>query len=386
MLGRFWIATVLGIVLVFALRVAAVSAAPATVQLRVEGSSTTIFEGPVTTDGKEITKGGNTLACDGSASTPPLPPGPTMTSALDDGLLAAGIPWEATFFNDFFVSSIAGEANDGTAGKFWGYALNYTPVNVGGCQQQVQTGDEVLFGFDFFSSDPTVPSKPLLRLSGPPKAAVGTQVTLTVTQGFGPPFAGASVVGSQTAADGTATVAFPSPGLVQLKAEALGAIRSNAVAICVSTDGTGDCGVPLQALGTPAVATGGEARDSTAPQARISSPRDGARYRRGPRLLRGTASDDATGVSAVKLALRRHVRGHNCRWWSGRRERFVGSHCRKVFFFAIGNDSSWSYLLPRALPRGRYVLEVKAFDRVRNRDEHFVRGQNRIVFEVIGRR
>jgi hypothetical protein len=386
MLGRFWIATVLWVVLVFAPGVGPAFAAPATVELRVEGSGSTIFEGPVTTDGKVITKGGNTLACDGTTSTSPQPPGPTMTSALDDGLLAAGIGWEATFFSDFFVESIAGEANDFSAGRFWGYALNYAPVNVGGCQQRVKTGDEVLFAFDFFSSDPALPSKPLLRLSGPAKVATGAQVTLTVTEGFGRPFAGATVAGLQTGADGAATVTFASPGLVRLKAEAAGTIRSNAIAICVSTDGTGDCGVPPHALGTPALATAGEARDSTAPRARISSPRDGARYRRGPRLLRGTATDDATGVGAVKLALRRQVRGRNCRWWSGRRERFVGSHCRKVFFFAIGSDSSWSYLLPRALPRGRYVLDVKAFDRVRNRDEHFLRGQNRVVFEVIGRR
>src|SRR6185503_16809026 len=34
------------------------------------------------------------------------------------------------------------------------------------------------------------------------------------------------------------------------------------------------------------------------------------------------------------------------------------------------------------LPPGRYVLDVKAFDRARNRDERFVRGSNRIVFYV----
>ena len=31
----------------------------------------------------------------------------------------------------------------------------------------------------------------------------------------------------------------------------------------------------------------------------------------------------------MKLALRRHVRGRSCQWWSGRRERFVGTHCHK---------------------------------------------------------
>src|SRR5205823_1979308 len=81
----------------------------------------------------------------------------------------------------------------------------------------------------------------------------------------------------------------------------------------------GDCGVPAATLGSPAAASGPQAHDTKAPSARISGIRDGARYRRGPRVLRGVATDD-TGVSTVKLALRRHVKGRPCRWWSGRRE------------------------------------------------------------------
>jgi hypothetical protein len=126
-------------------------------------------------------------------------------------------------------------------------------------------------------------------------------------------------------------------------------------------------------------------KDSRAPVARISGPRDGRTYRRGPRLLRGVASDAETGVTQVKLAFRRHAHG-GCRWWSGRRERFLGSDCHKKFFFAIGEDVRWSYLLPRALPPGRYVLDVKAFDHARNRDERFERGRNRAVFYVAPRR
>ena len=57
-----------------------------------------------------------------------------------------------------------------------------------------------------------------------------------------------------------------------------------------------------------------------------------------------------------------------------------------MFFFAIGSDRKWSYLLPRALPPGRYVLDVKAFDGRRNRDEKFVTGKNRSEFEVVSRK
>jgi len=360
-------------------------AVPATVQLRVEGESSTIFEGPVTTDGKTITKGGNTLACDGTLNGANPSPGPTATSALDDGAIAAGFDWDATFGGDFFVSSIAGETGGGQS--YWGFAVNFVDAQVGGCQQQVHAGDEVLFAF-MFGGPPNFAFRPPLKLTGPARAATGDPITVSVVNGKdsaavgGATFAGAST--AQTAADGTAQLAFAAPGLVRLKAEKPDMIRSNSLLVCVSDTGTGDCGVSPQTLGSPAAGTSLQARDTKAPSARISGLRDGARYRRGPRVLRGSASDDR-GVSVVKLALRRHVKGKPCRWWSGRRERFVGTSCRKTFFFAIGDNASWSYLLPHRLGPGRYVLDVKAFDRARNRDERFVRGRNRVVFEVLGR-
>jgi hypothetical protein len=305
-----------------------------------------------------------------------------MTSALDDASIAAGYAWEASWFDfggagDFFVTKIGSDAGD--ISNFWATVLNFMPTQVGGCQQKVQEGDDVLFAYG-------TGSEHLLRLSGPPKAAISTSAAVTVVDGKdGTPVAGASVGGTHTGADGTATLTFAATGLVKLKAEAPDSIRSNAFLLCVSETGTGDCDVPAGTLGSPAGAPGPQARGTKAPSARISGLRDGARYRRGPRVLRGVASDD-TGVSAVKLALRRHVKGRPCRWWSGRRERFVGTGCRKTFFFAIGDDASWSYQLSHRLGPGRYVLDVKAFDHARNRDERFVRGRNRVVFEVLGRK
>jgi hypothetical protein len=356
-------------------------AAPATVQLRVEGASSTIFEGPVTTDGKTIDKGGGPHPCDGTNGGANPVPGPTMTSALDDASLSGAFTWDGTWFDslsDFGIDRIGPDANSST--QFWGYALNYVPSQVGGCQQQVKTDDDVLFGYDFFSKTH------LLRLTGPGKAPTGLPVAVTVVDGKdGTPISGASVGGAQTGSDGTATVTFAANGLVKLKAEAPDSIRSNALLLCVSGTGTGDCGVPPQTLGAPGAASPQQVRDTKAPTARITGLRDGGRYRRGPRVLRGVASDDS-GVSVVKLALRRHVKGRPCQWWSGRRERFVGTSCHKKFFFAIGDDANWSYLLPRRLGPGRYVLDVKAFDRARNRDEQFVRGRNRVVFEVLERK
>jgi hypothetical protein len=363
-------------------------AAPATVNLRVEGATSTIFEGPVTTDGKSITKGGNTVVCDGTSNPGNSGPGPTATSALDDGAIAGGFTWDASFGSgDFFVNAIAGELSNST--QFWGIALNQVPIDVGGCGQQVVGGDEVLFAFDFFQPDFT--ERPTLSLDGPPKARAGQPVGLSVDEVdlkapypaprefVRGPAAGVTVAGAETDATGGATVTFPASGLVRVKAERPGSIRSNALLICVSDTGTGDCGVPPGRLGTGG---GAKVKDSSAPVARISGPRNGRRYRHGPRLLRGTASDVGSGVKQVKLALRKHVRGKGCQWWSGRRERFVGRNCHKKFFFAIGNDANWSYLLPRALGAGHYVLDVKVFDAAGNRADVFRRGQNRTVFDV----
>ena len=359
-------------------------ASPVTVNLRVEGATSTTFEGSVTTDGKVITRDGNTLVCDGTTNPGNLGPGPTATSALDDGSVAGGFTWDAKFGGDFFISSIAGEASNAT--QSWGIAVNHRPLGVGGCQQQVAAGDEVLFAFDFFGGEPDYAERPLLRLSGPTRAVTGQTLALSVDEFtlLPAPFpqprelqqrpaAGATLGGVVTGSDGAAMVTFGSPGLKRVKAERVGSIRSNSLLVCVSDAGTDDCGVAPPA---PRVT------DSAAPTVRISGPRNGRRYRHGPRLLRGIASDDRSGVKQVKLALRRHVRGKGCRWWSGRREKFVGRNCHRKVFFSIGSDARWSYLLPRPLGPGHYVLDVAVVDAAGNRADSFRRGVNRSVFDV----
>ena len=355
------------------------SAVPTTVQLRIEGSAGTVFEGPVTTDGHAIDKGDGPHPCDGTNGNKNPSPGATMTSALDDGSRSGGFPWTGTWsptFEDFVIDSIGPDATDNVNFRYWGYALDFVPSQVGGCQQQVNAGDEVLFAYDFFSKTH------LLRLEGPARATVGQPFQVTVTDGQdGAPLDGVAVTGASAPSDaaGRATVESAAPGLVSLKAERTDSIRSNAVKVCVSATGTEDCGVPPAQLGGPNARK--PVMDSIAPHVRIAGPRDGRRYRRGPRLLRGTASDDV-GVTQVKLALRRHATGQKCRWWSSSRERFAGNGCARKVFFHIDPDTHWSYLLPRRLEPGRYVLDVKAFDGARNRDEHFVRGTNRVVFYV----
>ena len=176
--------------LVALLACATAQAAPVTVNLRVEGSASTIFEGPVTTDGKQIDKGDGPHPCDGTNGGANPAPVPTMTAALDDAPIAGG--WGGSWdpgFQDFLVERIGSEAQDPVNFRYWGYALNYQFPSVGGCQQRVITGDELLFTFDSFG-------KPLLKLEGPTRVEAGKSAAVTVTDGAtGQPLEGATIAG-----------------------------------------------------------------------------------------------------------------------------------------------------------------------------------------------
>ena len=204
------------------------------VHLRVEGLSETLFDGQVETSAHTVM--GHT--CDGTNGGANSSPGPTMTGALDD----SGLSWSGTWyesFQDFTVDLIGPDAADLVNSRFWGLVLNYTPTSVGGCQQQVQTGDEVLFAYDLFSK------AHILRLaSSVSTAAVGQEVTFTVVDGQdGAAIAGAAVAGTTTGASGSAVVTFPSPGSYAEKATKEDSIRSNSVVVCVYDPAVGGCGV-----------------------------------------------------------------------------------------------------------------------------------------------
>ncbi len=331
-------------------------AAPVTVNLRVEGKSATIFEGPVTTDAKTLTKDASgPHACDGTNGGANPTPGPTMTTALDDGAIAGGFTWDGGWYNpDFFISRIGPDAN--SSSEYWGYALNYTPSGVGGCQQQVAAGDEILFGYDFFSKSA------LLKLTGPATAEADQPVTVTVVDGQnGAPATGASVGGALTGPDGKAQLTFSSTGVQRLKAERADAIRSNALSICVHRGNDGTCGTVVPG----AAPVGPAATDTRMPVASIAGIRDRQRFsrRRAPRLLRGTVDPGAAGVHAVRLRLRRAI-GRRCWFYSTVQERFRRGRCGASWFlYRVGDRPTWEYLLPARLAPGRYVLDVRVMDR-----------------------
>lgn len=337
-------------------------AAPVTVNLRVEGNTATIFEGPVTTDAKTLTKDASgPHACDGTNGGANPSPGPTMTTALDDGAIADGFTWDGTWFafGDFGVDRIGPDSNTGS--EFWGYALNWQSSQVGGCQQQVANGDEVLFGFDYFSKTA------LLRLAGPATAEADQAVTVTVVDGqSGSPAAGASVGGTLTGADGSASVTFSSPGMYRLKAERGDAVRSNALAICVHRGNDGTCGTAgASGVSSAGPSGGGAGLDTRMPVASVLGIRSGQRFslRRAPRLLRGTVDPGGAGLHVVRFRLRRSA-GERCSFYSAAVERFRRGRCDAGwFFYRLGDRPAWEYLLPARLRPGRYVLDVRVMDR-----------------------
>jgi hypothetical protein len=357
-----------------------------TVTVRVEGQSATLLA-PT-----RVTLGDTPVVLADATC-----PAHSAAAALD---LATGGNWDRSQF----TSSILGESHTFTANDYWAEWLS-NRFGGGICTDVLNEGDELLMLVD--TSDATFSPTvfPLVVAGVPATAAPGTPFTVTVTQfrttgtpgtSTSEPAPGVTVTaGAATATtgpDGRATLSMTSTGAATLRA-VRGSARSVATALCVTSGGDGACGtaVPVQG-GAPAAAPATAqavagvraAADRTAPRSRLVGPRDGKRYRRGvfaPRALRVAIAESGAGILSVKLRLTRRV-GDRCWSYSGKRERFIGQRCGRGFFFTVGDAATVDYLLPEKLPRGRYVLDVKATDKAFNRDTVRQRGRNRVVFEV----
>ena len=131
------------------------------------------------------------------------------------------------------MTRIADEAE--TSSQFWYFAVNFKLGGAGGCQTRVIQGDEVVWIFDAFSK------AHFLKLTGPGTATTGAPVTVSVTDGGAAPVSGATVGGTQTGADGNATLSFADPGIYRLKAERADSVRSNSISVCVDPPGADPC-------------------------------------------------------------------------------------------------------------------------------------------------
>ncbi|KAI4201419.1 MAG: hypothetical protein LQ350_003257 [Teloschistes chrysophthalmus] len=201
-------------------------------KLRIEGLTNTIYEAPIYSGPRNITTpSGGTHRCDGTNFGANPTAGNTCTDALDAASKLLKFSYDGTYsdaFDDYFITSISTSTQ--TATQFWGLLLNYQFTQVGGCQQEVKPGDQVLWAFDAFS-------KSYFLKVTPNVIAVkkGESKTVTVTDGTtGVPIANATIDGVTTDANGKATLVFPKLGVFDYKAERSDSIRSNALYVVVA--------------------------------------------------------------------------------------------------------------------------------------------------------
>jgi hypothetical protein len=284
MINRVWHGIPVALALL-AVAAPVAAAAPVSVNVRVEGTNGTIFDGPVTTDGHAVTtpSSGGAQTCDGTNAGANPSPVPVATAALDDAArLSSAFTWDGTFsseFSDFFVTRIGTETADPNS-EFWSLYVDQVSASVGGCQQRVVGGQEVLWArISFLATDPIV----ALKLRGPGAARTGEPVNMQVVDGeTGAPQAGATVNGSPTGSDGIATLTFADKGIYRLKAERPGEVRSNTVVLCVDPPGADPC----------------TSSDSSAPSLDLALPGERLASERGRSrtMLVSWQADDATGA------------------------------------------------------------------------------------------
>lgn len=279
----------------------AAQAAPTEVNVRVEGGAETLFEGPVLTDGHNVSAGSDSTAppsgrlCDGTNGGRNPTPGPTPTAASVDAMSILGEDFDGQWypgFDDYFITRWGPDEQDPAApggGAYWGILVNDVFSNVGGCQYELDGGDEVLWVYDAFGGRPTLalfPGTPAYA-SGPrpltAMAQLGVPFEVEVVsygdavesapppspgRSGSAPYEGAVVApvltdaeGFQTVdtthpaapptdADGRAEITFASSGWHRIKAASVGsggedAIRSNHLDVCVPA-GAGPAEPPLE--------------------------------------------------------------------------------------------------------------------------------------------
>jgi hypothetical protein len=268
-----------------ALLVTAAPAAQTQVNVRIEGRAETLFEGPVLveSDGVRASSDTQSRSCNGINSLDPenVVPAPTPTAATADALGLIGETFDGQWypgFNDYFITRWGPDAQSPGEAAYWGILVNDTFTSVGGCQYQLDGGDEVLWTYDAFKGRPNLALFPEAAhyVSGPrpltATAGLNEPITVEVAAyedaeenrppaspgrtGSGP-FAGAEVAPVVTTAKGfervntkaaatvksngagKATIAFAEPGWHRIKATVGGegaeaAIRSNRLDVCVT--------------------------------------------------------------------------------------------------------------------------------------------------------
>jgi uncharacterized protein DUF4430 len=266
-------------------------AAPKQVNVRIEGKSETLFEGPIWTEGHYVQASSDSEArrCDATNNKAHRTPGPTPTAASVDAMSLIGETfdgqWYGSSFDDYFITRWGPDEQSPAQAAYWGILVNNVFTNVGGCQYELNEGNEVLWVYDAFKSRAFLALLPVAdHYSSGPRP-------LTATTELGKPFEvevvdyadqqedqppsepertgssadeGAEVSPVQssakgfekvetesaetvtTNAQGKAILEFTEPGWHRIKATAFNAegeeaVRSNRLDVCVLAQGASTC-------------------------------------------------------------------------------------------------------------------------------------------------
>ncbi|HVV89898.1 MAG TPA: DUF4430 domain-containing protein [Solirubrobacterales bacterium] len=260
-------------------------AAQTEVNVRIEGHSETLFEGPVLVEPAAVMASSDTESrrCDGINSLDPenVVPAPTPTSASADALGLLGETFDGQWypgFDDYFITRWGVDEQSPGENAYWGILVNDTFTSVGGCQYQLDGGDEVLWVYDAFKGRPNLalfpeeahytsgprPLTATVPLGSPFKVEAvafedDEEDRPPATPGIAgsSPFANAEVApvvtgatGSErvnvkatstvtTNGEGKASILFTKPGWHRIKATVTGAsgeeaIRSNRIDVCIT--------------------------------------------------------------------------------------------------------------------------------------------------------
>lgn len=355
-----------------------------TVTVRVEGESSTLLPATAVTLGTE----------------------PVSGCPANSAAAAINLATEGNWDHKAFIETILGETHSFAHSDTWAEYVNYK-WGGGICSDILQEGDEVLMVADVEPGPTYAPTVlPLAITEAPAIVQAGSPfpVNVSVVQLPPGPPVGSGTLGpaegvtvsagaahaTTAGPNGAATLTLASTGSFTLRATRPGDAPSRTVAICVHNGNDGNCGFPGPS-GSPAQIRpgGGVLGYSSSPPYRgpyaivamSTGLIDGHVYsrRHAPRLLDGRVIAHSA-VTSVSMELRRSYRGR-CDAYDGIRERLLAARCRHGSFFRVSTAASFSYLLPAALPAGRYVLDLRATDALGNRTR-LARGTSRIVFYV----
>jgi prenyltransferase beta subunit len=270
-------------------------ATPTQVNVRIEGKSETLFEGPIWTEGHDVKASSDSQArpCDGTNDHQHATPGAAPTASAVDAMRIIGetfdAQWYGSSFDDYFLTRFGPDEKSTTEGAYWGILVNDVFTSVGGCQYELGPDNEVLWVYDAFKE------RPLLALLPVAAHYTSGRRPLTATAELGKPFQvevvnyandkedtppstpertgstpepGARVSPVDTAANGfekiatdsfptvltdaqgKASVTFTKPGWHRIKATVLTpqgtevAVRSNRLDVCVPPEGQSACEEP----------------------------------------------------------------------------------------------------------------------------------------------